>query len=230
MTNKDIHESSGAILVKLDRKNWSRELGKGLDSSDRPIVLSLSGRVDSAEAVGGVVQRLLRYPLPVTGVLWTKAPAWTASLFLACDLIYWSRGASLCLTPSGRGEVNLLSLRLGRAAAARTWFSGGTLAHAEAIASGWARSSPAGLDDAIREACSTYNAIPTPVLSSLKELLYHGAGMAPSHCEVLERAAFALAFASRDSSEGIAAFLGKRGSRLKSLNGKDNKKGNMNGF
>lgn len=206
--------SAGPAGARVDTGDagWERDLAAAL-GEDRPLALVLRPGAGPHGSLDGWLRGMLRHPMPVTGVLAGRVAPPRASLALACDALLWVRGASLRLQPSGAGEVALLSLRLGRAAATRVWFGGGLLRLAEARKAGWA-SLATTLEDAITAATSRCDGLSPAALALLRPLLYHQAGLPRGPAEALERAAFALAFASGQPAEGIRAFLEKRKPRF----------------
>lgn len=175
-----------------------------------PIILTSRGGKGSILNTTNHLRGLLAHPMPVTGVLAGTAKGEDAILFLACDGILMAPKSALLLSPSGRGEAALLSLRLGHAAASRVWFGGGRLSAREAEKAGWGSIARGGFDDALESAQGRFEGLSPRALALLRPLLLHESGMPAGPARVLERAAFALAFETGDPGEGIAAFLEKR--------------------
>jgi len=197
-----------ALSVDLDLPGWPAAL-KTAAAAAEPLVLASQGKAAEEASAQELLAALLSRPLPVTGVIAGEASGFAAVLLLACDEVFWCRNGRLRLEPAGRGEVTLLSMRLGPAAAARVWFSGGVLRRAEAVRSGWAL--PASdYVRALESARRRHAGLSRNALSLLRELLYRETGLPLHQAQALERASFALAFASGDPAEGIAAFLDKR--------------------
>ncbi len=197
-----------AAVVDLAGSRWEDELADALPGP-KPLVLVLRPCPFPAKAVEPLLHDLLRRSMPVTGVVVGRVAGGGAVLALACDALLWVRGSSLRVQPSGAGEAALLALRLGRAGASRVWFGGGLLPLAEAGRAGWAKGER-DLPSAIARAERLYEGLAPRALGLLRPLLYRQAGLGLAQAEVLERAAFSLAFTSGEPREGIRAFLEKR--------------------
>jgi enoyl-CoA hydratase/carnithine racemase len=182
--------------------------------AQRPVVLVARGVSDEARATGSMLMRLLRHPMPVTGVVEGRVGGHAAALLLSCDLLVMTPRSSLSLEPSGSGELTLLALRIGHAEASRVWFSGGRLRAARAARSGWAQVVREGFEAAFDLALHRYDGLSHPAIGLLRPLLYREAGLPLHLANALERAAFALAFDTGHPAEGVAAFLQKRGARF----------------
>jgi enoyl-CoA hydratase/carnithine racemase len=201
------------MVVDLRRDDAPEALGSAL-SSERPLVL-LAGLGTSERLVWKPgVRALLCHPMPVTAVLQGRVCGPAAGLILACEVLIMTPRASLCLTPSGRGEATLLALRLGHGAASRVWFSGGELSAREAVRSGWAEMARGGLAEALESARHRYQGLSSEAIALLRPLLVRQAGLPLVQAQALERAAFALTFHTGHPAEGVAAFLDKRKPRF----------------
>jgi enoyl-CoA hydratase len=185
------------------------------EDSGRPLLLLSSGPVslESSSALRSL-DSLLRRDGPVLGLLGASLSACAASLFLACDEILWLPRRTLRFLPGPLGETVLLDLRVGSAAAARVWFSGGTLTRREAVRAGWASASAGPLPRTMEEAAGKVEGLSSEALSLLRPLLLREHGLARGPAEALERSSFALLFDSGHPAEGAAAFLEKRKPRF----------------
>jgi len=165
-----------------------------------------------------VVDVIANLRMPVIAAVNGYALGGGLELALACDFIYAAENASFGLVETklglipGFGGIARLSKRVGIAQAKEMIFSSAQINAKEALriglvnqveAEGEVLESAKNLADKISER-GPY------AVSLAKKLLREAENASVATVNALERAAFGLAFSSRDHSEGINAFLQKR--------------------
>ena len=208
----DEKEPMGIVTFNPADPEGLEGMARCLEDLGDPILLHWEDVFDPGgdSRIPALLEGLLRHPQPVYGLLPEAASGPNAMLLLACDTLYWAKGARWRLALHGFGEVTLLTYRLGETRARRAWFGGGLLTFGPARDSGWAQRAPDDPKNLVRTLESELDKGSSRARGLLRPLLYHQAGLARLPAEALERYTFASAFQAGDLSEGIAAFLERR--------------------
>jgi len=165
-----------------------------------------------------VGSRMERAPFPVIAAVNGFALGGGCELALACDFIYASDKAKL-----GQPEVNLgiipgfggtqrLARRVGVGRARELCYTGDTVNAEEALRIGLVNAvvPHAELMTKVREVATKIAGKGRLAVAQAKRVLYTGADVPLDVANALETQSFAMLFGTKDRSEGMQAFVGKR--------------------
>src|SRR5262245_5967172 len=157
-------------------------------------------------------------PLPIIGAGNGFALGGGCELAMACDFLYASDKAKL-----GQPEVNLglmpgfggtqrLARRVGIARARELCYTGDTIGAEEALRIGLVNAvvPHAELMDKVRQVAAKIASKGRIAVAQCKRVLRAGEGLPLDAANALETQAFAMLFGTKDSREGMSAFLAKR--------------------